>query len=225
MRMLSTVLVLCQLVHAFADTIDLFIDPIQGNDTAIGTSAVPLRTVYAARDRIRSLRATKVIAKHAKITVHLLPGTHHITDEPFTLGELDYGVSWRSADESNPAVIGAPIRVTGWGPHPKVKGAFAAPLPKEIAKGSPLRQLWVNGLRADRPKVFGHGRQQGDNREGHCLNLTNASATKMFPEGSLFDFTFENATDPSQWPNPGDVEFVYTSCDAINCWSHGRDVF
>ena len=44
----------------------------------------------------------------------------------------------------------------------------------------------------------------------------------MYPEGSQFDFSDENATDPSSWLNPGDVEFVYTSCDAINCWIEPR---
>lgn len=70
--------------------------------------------------------------------------------------------------------------------------------------------------------MFGHGRQPGDNREGFCLNLTNTSSTAMYPTGSAFDFAHENATDPSKWPNPGDVEFVYTSCDAINCWIEPR---
>jgi pectate lyase len=44
----------------------------------------------------------------------------------------------------------------------------------------------------------------------------------MFPSGSQFDFSSENATDPSAWPNPSDVEFVYTGCDAINCWIQPR---
>lgn len=131
-------------------------------------------------------------------------------------------VTWRSYDMANPAVVGAPIRVTGWKPHPTNANALSAPLPKSITKGSALRQLWVNGLRAERPSVWGHGRQPGDNREGFCLNLTNVTSTPMYPEGSEFDFSHENATKPSDWPNPGDVEFVFTSCDAINCWIEPR---
>lgn len=102
------------------------------------------------------------------------------------------------------------------------KGAFSAKLPSNVTAGSYLRQFWVNGVRAERPIVYGHGRQPGDNRKGFCLNLTNASATPMYPQGSAFDFSFENATDPSTWSNPTDVEFVYTSCDAINCWIEPR---
>eukprot|EP01043_Picozoa_sp_COSAG02_P127553 COSAG02_NODE_64932_length_259_cov_0.650000_1_plen_79_part_01 len=74
---------------------------------------------------------------------------------------------------------GAPIRVTGWKPHTSLKGAYTAPLPPNISTGSALRQLWVNGIRADRPRVYGTGIQQGDNKMGKCLNLTNATNTKM----------------------------------------------
>jgi hypothetical protein len=82
--------------------------------------------------------------------------------------------------------------------------------------------MWVNGVRAERSRVYGHGLQPGDNTNGKCLNLTNVSDTLMYPEGSAFDFAHENATDPSTWSNPTDVEFVYTSCDAINCWIEPR---
>lgn len=112
--------------------------------------------------------------------------------------------------------------MTGWKPHATLKNAYTAPLPPNISKGSALRQLWVNGLRADRPRVYGTGTQQGDNKMGRCLNLTNATNTKMYPEGSQYDFSFEKNVDPSKWPNPQDVEFLYTGCDAINCWVEPR---
>jgi hypothetical protein len=44
-------------------------------------------------------------------------------------------VTWRSADAHSPAVVGAPIRVTGWAPHPTVKGALLAPLPGSVSPG------------------------------------------------------------------------------------------
>ena len=117
---------------------------------------------------------------------------------------------------------GAPIKVTGWKAHPTIKGAMQAPLPANVSKGSALRQLWVGGLRAQRTRVYGHGRQQGDNRMGFCHNLTNSTPTALYPAGSAYDFSFENATDPASWANPADVEFVFTSCDAINCWIEPR---
>ena len=39
----------------------------------------------------------------------------------------------------------------------------------------------------------------------------------MYPLGSAYSFAGENATDPTQWLNPQDVEFLWTGCDAINC--------
>eukprot|EP01079_Euglenida_sp_SAG-EU17-18_P011234 gene11234-2042_t len=191
---------------------------------------------------------------------HLAIGVRCGSGGPRSGGRGGRRVLWRSADPSSPAVLSGAVAVTGWKPHPTKPGALAAPLPANISKGSPLRQFWVAEARADRPKVFGHGRQPGDNRLGHCLNLTNVTSTEMYPTGSAhycnplalcphspptcfppppcfqtplpntlrkparseFDFTWENATDPSKWPNPGDVEFVYTSCDAINCWIEPR---
>ena len=92
-----------------------------------------------------------------------MPGTHHVGDGPLTLGPLDGGrdggfVTWRSADPSNPAVLGAPVRVTGWQKHPTNKAAMSAPLPGNITKGTPLRQLWVRTVRADRARIYGHGK-------------------------------------------------------------------
>jgi hypothetical protein len=212
--------------------LEVFVDPVRGNDDVAAAAGfdpgrrVPLRTVHAARDAVRVLRAEH---PGADITVSLLSGVHHVGGRPLRLGGADGGadgaqVTWRSADPANPAVIGAPIRITGWLPHPDVKGALIASVAgnPNITKTTPLRQLWVDGQRAERPKVYGHGRQPGDNRNGHCLNLTNTLPTPMYPTGSAFDFRHENATDPTRWKNPADVEFVYTSCDAINCWIEPR---
>ena len=132
-----------------------------------------------------------------------------------------YFFATRSFDLSDPAVIGAPIRIQGWKKHKTNPLALSAKIPANIT-GQTIRQFWVNGMRAERPVIYGHGRQPGDNRYGHCLNLTNVSSTKLYPAGSAFDFSHENATDPATWSNPTDVEFVYTSCDAINCWIEPR---
>ena len=124
------------------------------------------------------------------VTVQLLPGTHHVGGAgPLALGAADGGsgsswVTWRSADPAHPAVLGAPVRVTGWKAHSTKKGALSAPLPANITKGTPLRQLWVNGRRAERPLIHGHGRQGGDNKEGHCHNLTLVEPTARYPLGS-----------------------------------------
>ena len=206
-------------------TLEIFVDPAKGDDSLDGlTQHAALRSVHAAREAVRSLLLEN---PGRDIVVQLLAGTHHVGSRPLTLGDGDGGnqdawVTWRSADTANPAAIGAPIRVKGWKPHATIKGAFTAPLPANISKSTPLRQFWVNGLRAERPRVYGTGIQQGDNKMGHCMNLSNASATEMYPEGSAYDFTHEKNVDPSKWPNPADVEFLWTGCDAINCWVEPR---
>jgi hypothetical protein len=218
------------------------------------SGAAVVGSVHEARLAVRRLLAAE---PSRSVEVQLLPGVHHVGSSPLVLGPLDGAVdggsvTWKSADEANPASFvsahlltrcspgrytprcsglltpvccnqGAPIRVTGWKPHATLKGAFSAPLPAaNVTKGSALRQLWVGGARAERPRVHGTGLQQGDNKMGRCLNLTNATNTDMYPEGSQYDFTHEKAVDPSKWPNPQDVEFLYTGCDAINCWVEPR---
>ena len=206
-----------------AEHIEVFVDPVYGTDGAGAGSA--LRSVRSAADRVHELRAQHPAAD---ITVQLLPGVHHVGDDgPLVLSAKHSGrdggwVTWRSADPAQPAVLGGPIRVTGWRADPNKPGALTAPLPPNISTGTPLRQLWVNGERAERPLVHGHGRQGGDNKEGYCHNLTLVEPTKEYPLGSAYSFAFENATDPTKWLNPQDVEFLWTGCDAINCWVEPR---
>jgi hypothetical protein len=39
----------------------------------------------------------------------------------------------------------------------------------------------------------------------------------MYPEGSQYNFS-GTGLSPATWPNPEDVEFVFTSCSSFNCW-------
>jgi hypothetical protein len=226
--LLGTSLLLCTLSSATTmprPATQVFVDPVAGDDSSpLGLSRAPLRSVHAAAAVVRKLLQQ---SPGTSVTVQLLPGLHHVGQQPIALGELDGGVAggwvvWRSLYPDLPATVGAPIRVTGWKEHPTIKGALVAPLPPNVTKGSALRQFWVNGERALRTKLHGHGRQQGDNKNGYCHNLTNSTPTSLYPAGSAYDFSFENATDPSTWTNPSDVEFVFTSCDAINCWIEPR---
>ena len=223
--MLAALAVGCLTTAAAASSREVFVDPLAGDDLSLLASREdPVKTVHAAAVRVRSLLRD---SPGANVTVQLLPGLHQVGDKPLALGPEDGGhgdcwVTWRSHQPELPATVGAPIKVTGWKPHPSITGALQAPLPSNVTKGSALRQFWAGGKRALRTKLYGHGRQQGDNRNGYCHNLTNSTPTSLYPAGSAYDFTFENATDPSTWANPGDVEFVFTSCDAINCWIEPR---
>lgn len=73
-----------------------------GDDTAVGTAAAPLRTLIAARDRARALPAGERI-------VLLHPGTY-VLEAGLKLDERDGGTAqasaqWRSADPDHPATI------------------------------------------------------------------------------------------------------------------------
>ena len=148
---------------------EVFVDPLVGDDASLlGTQVSPVRSVHAAAAVVRSLLREQ---PERHVTVQLLPGLHHVGDRPLALGPSDGGrgagwVTWRSLNPELPATVGAPIPVLGWKAHPTVKGALIAPLPANVTKGSALRQFWVAGKRAQRTRVYGHGRQTGDNRKG-----------------------------------------------------------
>jgi hypothetical protein len=218
-------------VGAAEATVEVFVDPERGDDSNLlagGGKDAPLHTVHAAQATVRTL-----LAQHptADIVVQLLPGAHTVGSEPLVLGPLDGGdshseqsVTWRSFDASSPAVLGAPIKVAGWKPHATVKGAFSAPLPANVSKGSPLRHLWVNGKRAERPVGY-PACPGGPCKASHAtppkFNLSMGVNTTMYPEGSQYDFA-HTGIDPSTWINPTDVEFVFTGCASFNCWVEPR---
>ena len=185
-------------------------------------------TLEQARSLVRGhLRAGTVPV------VEMGPGVHHVGTGPLLLGPEDGSadpmrpVIWRSSDPSNPAVVGAPIRVTGWKPSVTVKGAFEASLPSTVTKGATLRHFWVNGERAARPKAHACG-SNSHSPEKSCNNDTSSPIwnfpftlvenTTLYPTGSQYDVTDGGVGGPSAWPNPTDVEFVFTSCAAFNCW-------
>ena len=90
---------------AAAAAADVFVSPDGDDDGALrGTADAPLRSVHAARDAVRALKQQGA----ADVTVQLLPGVHHVGDKPLALGPEDSGVTWRSADPSNPASFVSP---------------------------------------------------------------------------------------------------------------------
>ena len=93
--------------------IELFVDPRRGSDAAVGAAQSPLRSVRSAADRVRALR---VQHPGADITVQMMPGLHHVGDGPLSLSAEHGGreggwVTWRSADPSQPAVLGGPLNL------------------------------------------------------------------------------------------------------------------
>ena len=55
------------------------------------------------------------------------------------------------------------------------------------------------------------------------FNFSLAANTTAYPMGSQYDTTLEPSVgEPSAWPNPRDVEFVFSSCRGFNCWVEPR---
>ena len=98
---------------------DIFVNPASSwTGNTDGSRLHPVRTLHDAAALVRLMQAEA--ERPLNVTVLLAPGLHHVGDKPLRLGPADGGdtvantwVVWKSADRSNPAVIGAPIRVTG----------------------------------------------------------------------------------------------------------------
>ncbi|WP_433379574.1 right-handed parallel beta-helix repeat-containing protein [Streptosporangium sp. CA-115845] len=109
---------------------DFYVSP-SGDDTWPGTLERPFATLAHARD----------LARGADAAVHLLAGTHRLT-ETFELTEADSGVTYRALGE---AVVSGGRRVTGWRERDGVWLAEVGDLD--------TRQLYVEGRRAERAAI------------------------------------------------------------------------
>jgi hypothetical protein len=216
--MISLVL-MCAMTTAAGSNHAIFVDPLHGNDASTGNSLQsPLQSLEVAAQTARRLIAT---FDDANVTVHLLPGRHRIENGALSLGAEDGGgahgfVTWSSADLSDPAIVDGGIKITGWKESNVVPGALVAPLPSTVSKYAPLRQLWVGGKRARRPRVWIARAWQGNtaitdhDSTANLTNVTNATGWVGFnftTQAQLHGAKY----DPSLWPNIGDVEFVFHS--------------
>jgi hypothetical protein len=206
-----------------------------------------LHSLSAARDAARESiiasaagSSSSSLSPQQQVIVELLPGVHNVGTKPLVLGSADAGPSadmpvvWRSSDPANPAVVAAPIHIQGWKQHATIKNALVASLPSNLtATGIALRHFWVSGRRASRPTVFACGPQQYSHNGSrscndwvssptHNFNFSLVSNTSMFPMGSKYDVSAGGVPTPSTWKNPEDVEFVFSSCAAFNCWTEPR---
>lgn len=150
---------------------ELFISP-KGKDSWSGRLATPkadgsdgpLKTLAAARDRVRSLREIRETYNIRQdffghqglagpVTVYLRGGVYPIT-EPVVFGPQDsFPVSFKAFRGEKPIVDGG-VRITGWEKQ-EINGrqAWVATLP-EVASGKwHFRELFVNGRRAERPRL------------------------------------------------------------------------
>jgi hypothetical protein len=107
--------------------------------TGTGTSCTTHNpcALTTARDKVRG---------HAG-TVDLLGGTYRLTS-PLTLGVQDSGVTYQAAPGQHPILSGAK-KITGFTKIDATKNIYRANVPKDVAS----RELFVNGVRADRART------------------------------------------------------------------------
>ena len=148
-RCLSVLLVLCMVgafilpnipVHAAETLADLWVDPVNGNDTNDGlTEATALKTIQAVKLLAARMSADK------DIVVMLKGGTYDAT-ETITFGASESGrnghtITYRAASGETPIISGG-TRLEGWTLHDANKNIYVADLPA----GTELtRQFYVRG--------------------------------------------------------------------------------
>lgn len=116
-----------------------------GNDSAAGTAAAPLRTVSAAAERARGASGTLVL--HA--------GRHELV-APLALGAEHSGLTLAAAPGARPVLSGG-TRITGWQHVEATPGLWRVTLPEVAAGRWYFHQLFVDGRRAQRARTPNEG--------------------------------------------------------------------
>ena len=149
---------LCALV-LFANSFsakELYVSP-GGDDGAAGTEEAPLKTLHAARDKVREINDGS-----DDVVVYLrgnANGGYHFLDKTLEFDTRDGGkngktVTWRAYPNETPVVSGG-MRITGWTLHDQGKNIWKAEAP--ITKK--IRNMTVDYFPAVR--AFGKHFQQG----------------------------------------------------------------
>ena len=106
----------------------------------------------ALRER---LSAAGNLLDDRELVVCLGPGTHRVAGKPLLFDEADSPrgrgrVVWRGSTDA-PSVVTGGVQVKGWEPAAKYgPGAYQAKVPAGAASLATVRQLWVQGVRANR---------------------------------------------------------------------------
>ncbi|MBP7335778.1 right-handed parallel beta-helix repeat-containing protein [Niveispirillum sp.] len=128
-----------------AERVTIHVAPT-GDDAGPGTAARPFRTLERAQAAVRDAN------RQGDVTVELAHGTYGL-DKPLVFRAADGGqgghkVVWQAGKGAAPLISGG-IQVTGWTLFDADKGIYVADVPK----GLDSRQLWIDGVAADRPAI------------------------------------------------------------------------
>jgi hypothetical protein len=137
--LLGVILIFCAV--SVASSADVYVSPT-GNDAAAGTSAAPLATLAAARDKADQLKAN-----NTPVTVYLRGGTYYL-GAPVVFGPANSGTATApivyTAYSGEKPVISGGIKVTSaW----TASSANANIMVTTIAQNLKVDQLFLNGTR------------------------------------------------------------------------------
>ena len=209
LSILSLAGVLCAEAEAVGERIELYVAPA-GDDKQSGSRASPLRTLEAARDRLRQLK--KSLPQATGMTVWLAGGIYH-RQQSFELTAEDSGTA--TAPVVYRAVEGTRARLTG-GSLITHSSLVAVTDPDTLARLNPhirdkVRQLDLKSVGDTHyEKGFLEGGLElfcGDQRmpQARWPNSGWARAIRRTPDDTQhFHFDCDDSP-PGQWKQPGEV--------------------
>ena len=135
---------------------DMFVAATERAAAAASGIQTEFGSIAEAQAALRErLSAADNLLDDREFVVCLGPGTHRVAGEPLLFDEADSPrgrgrVVWRGSTDA-PSVVTGGVQVTGWGPAAKYgPGAYQAKVPAGAASLAAVRQLWVQGVRANR---------------------------------------------------------------------------
>lgn len=128
---------------------DVWVSP-SGSDSADGSKSAPKASLTAALRQAREWRRLNDERVKEGVTIHLMRGVHRVY-EPLFLRPEDSGTpeSPTVIEGENGASISGGVRLSGW----KKQGKYwVADVPSFNGRPLDFRQMWVNGVKADRAR-------------------------------------------------------------------------
>ncbi|MCP5537425.1 MAG: discoidin domain-containing protein [Akkermansiaceae bacterium] len=153
LRSIGCILLWQCLATSAAQAVDLFVDPTRGDDKQSGESVQQaFRTIEGARDHIRRHQLNQHLQED--LVVHLRGGRYALA-KTLEFTEQDSGsnghrVVYQNYQNETPVLCGGEP-ITGWKKVPG-KPYYEADATKALARAGYFRQLYVDGVRAQRAR-------------------------------------------------------------------------
>ncbi len=143
---IGVLIILCLQATMLGAQTNYYIDPINGNDSNLGSLEKPFKTLTKARDFVRTVNT---IMK-GNITVFLRGGDYQLS-ESLVFGTNDGGkngfnIIYQAYNDEKPVITGGK-QITGW-KQVSGKNYWVADVPTNAGFASYFRNIWVDGKRA-----------------------------------------------------------------------------